>query len=173
MFGHEKKIKDTYDVDRVLVNSGLCYAQLKDFSNAKIFVDSALQICGAKCSNRVTMDAAYALGVIHLGLKQFDAAENQFLISFEKSKLAKDIRFQLDNIYLLSEISMIKNQDQKAAIYLAEAEDIISTDASYRLELIKIYFRLFSYIPNTKILKRWLFTNRSIYSSRIVLLMNK
>lgn len=125
----------------VLANIGLCYAHLGDFFNAKYYVAKSLQDCGSDCSERSKMNIEYAYGVIAQGEKNFSTAEKHFLRSFSFARKTNNARFQLDNIYLLTEIYIQQKQFHKAKRYLLEAEKLIRANVPFNLEVIKIYHR--------------------------------
>ncbi|MEX1240726.1 MAG: tetratricopeptide repeat protein [Cyclobacteriaceae bacterium] len=124
-----------------LTNLGLCYAHLGDFSNARYFVGKSLRDCGPDCSEKGRINIEYAYGVIALGERNFNAAEENFLRSYSLARKTNNTRFLLDNIYLLSEIYIQQKQFNKAKLYLLEAEELIRTNIPFNLEVIKIYYR--------------------------------
>jgi tetratricopeptide (TPR) repeat protein len=121
------------------MNISLCYTHLKDFPNAKIYLEKSIQICGATCNAQSMTHINYASGCLNLGLKNYEAAEGDFLKSLTYAKEASDFRMQLDNIYQLSEISISQKHLAKAEMFLETGNSIISDGTPYNMEMIKIY----------------------------------
>ena len=143
--------KSMHDVEYyILTNIGLCYAYLNDFSNARLYVEKSLNACHPNCLGKPMMEVKYAMGVISLGLKQYDRAENDFLTSYSSSKKLNNSRFQFDNIYYLAEIYIRQNRIRKAEYFLREAEKLIRQGAPFNLEMIKIYSRFSQLYLKTK-----------------------
>jgi tetratricopeptide (TPR) repeat protein len=135
----KRGINDNFQLWRILVNASLCYASLNNLTKAKIYIDSAVDICGPHCSDFVVMQTSQALGVIHFKSNELNIAEEQFLKSYAISKTLKETRYQFDNIYQLASIYLIQNRDQKALEYLLEAEQLINEGQLLNRESINIY----------------------------------
>jgi tetratricopeptide (TPR) repeat protein len=131
----------TVDSYLALSNISLCYAHLGDFSSARISLAKSMQGCKSDCSDRLSINIEYSLGLIAYGEGKYDAAALSFLKSYSRAKENHDTRFQFDNIYLLTEIYLRAKHFQKAEELLLEAEKLISAGASFNLEIIKIYSR--------------------------------
>ncbi|MEX2231267.1 MAG: tetratricopeptide repeat protein [Cyclobacteriaceae bacterium] len=125
----------------ILANMSLCYANLRDFKNARLFVENSLNECGKNCSEKSRINIEYTFAFISLGENQPILAEDHFLTSYTLSKKSNDTRFQLDNIYLLSEIYIERKEFKKAEFYLLEAQKLIKPNTPFNLEMIKIYSR--------------------------------
>lgn len=137
----KQRLNDDFDVPVLLINLGLCHAYLGNFIDAERFVDSGLASCDQDCNQR-RIEAAFTKGVIRLGMARADEAERFFRESLTRAVSQNDIRFQLDNIYYLSEINITKKAYDTAAAYLKRGEDLIANHAGFNLEKIKLYSRL-------------------------------
>jgi tetratricopeptide (TPR) repeat protein len=135
-----QRLNDDYERGMLLTNVSLCYAYTKDFLNAKLFADSTLAFCNRKqCKDDIRVDAYFSLGIIHFGLGKLNEAEGHFLRSYRLAGYLRNVRYQLDNIDFLSQISISRNQMSMATQYLKVAEKLISQSEPYNLEMIKIY----------------------------------
>jgi hypothetical protein len=74
--------------------------------------------------------------------ERYGEAEKRFQESYALAKALGEIRFQLDNIDYLAQICIMQDRDSLAGYYLNEGENLISKNASFNLEKIKIYSRL-------------------------------
>lgn len=124
------------------VNISLCYANLGEFENALKFLDQSISVCGTDCSAIGMMHIKYASGFIDLRLKCYKDAERAFLDSFYFAREVNDLRMQLDNICLLSEVYVSVGDESKALRYLRQAEEIIDNGIPYNMEIIKVYHKL-------------------------------
>jgi tetratricopeptide (TPR) repeat protein len=136
----KKQINQLYNFDLLLGNLSLCYAFKKDYLTAKIFADSAMKECGGHlCNDNRKLENNYSLGIIHLGLKDISKANDHFLESYAIASRINNIRFQLDNIINLTEISILQNDGARATTYLKEAEELMDAGVPFKVEMIKIY----------------------------------
>jgi tetratricopeptide (TPR) repeat protein len=133
------RYKESMDV--LLINIGLCYTQLGDYSAARKYVEMGLAVCSGNCSG-VAIQGEYALGIVYFMLNKMEAAEAHFLVSFHLSEEEKDIRYQFDNIIMLSKIYQATMRLYEAEQYLRAAE-ILANEAKYNLEVIKLYKQFF------------------------------
>ena len=141
-FEWKVKFKDSFDMDILMFNMGLCHAYLGNFPDATAHIDMGFQACGRTCSPERKMEAAFALGVTSFGLKDYLKAEKDFLRSYTIAKKLNDVRFQLDNIDFISRICLAQGRHLDASRYLESATKLIRENTSFNLENIKIYFRL-------------------------------
>lgn len=125
-----------------LVNISLCYFNLNDFMNAEKSAQQSLATCGSNCQDRELMHIRYATGSIAFGLKNFEKAESDFLVSYNFSKALDNRRMQFDNIYYLARICMSQKRMREALYYLDEADKKIEQGAPFNLEKLKIYSSL-------------------------------
>lgn len=128
--------------DILLINMGLCYTQTGEYKTAKRYVENGLSACGSNCSADIQIQGEYALGVAYFLMREMDESEKHFLQSYQMAKTIKDRRFQFDNIIMLSKIYQADGQLLKVEKYLREAENLVP-DASYNLEVIKLYKQFF------------------------------
>lgn len=134
----------------VLSNMSLAAAHLQDFSDARKYAAKSLENCGADCPENFRMFIDYAFGVIFLGERYLKQAEQYFLRSYSGAVRFNNMRYQLDNIYLLVEIYIDQNDVQKAHNYLAKAEAVLDKQPTYNLEMIKIYSRFSEFYINNR-----------------------
>jgi tetratricopeptide (TPR) repeat protein len=123
------------------MNLSLCYSQLSDFQNANIYLQESIDVCGNDCPDQAMEHIEYASGFMLLGLNEYEKAQAEFAKSYAHSKMVKDYRMQLDNIYLLAEIYIRQNRIDKAMQFLEEGEAVITQGVPFNLEMIKIYSR--------------------------------
>ena len=150
----KEKIGYQNDDDLILINISLCYAYLGKFSEAKLFVEKGLSLCGVRCSSHRILEGDFAKGVIYFGLKKFKQSEKYFLSSYLLAKKLNDTRFQLDNIDYLSQIFIQQKRMASATFYLNEAEALIRKNSAFNLEKIKIYSQFSQLYLKTKEYKK-------------------
>lgn len=130
------------DIDILLVNIGLSYSSLHNFTVAREYVDSALTTCGDGCTNDVKIQAEFAKGMIAYRLKNVDEAEQYFLKSYQLAKDVKEERLRFDNVAMLARIYMGNGKLSKAEEILKEAEFLIHS-IEYNLEVLELYKQLY------------------------------
>jgi tetratricopeptide (TPR) repeat protein len=137
-----KGAKSSSNIGILFINLGLCYVNMQDYSMANKYIDEAFSSCRNDCDDYFLMSAHYCRGTMFFDQKNFQRAESEFLESYILSMRTNDVRFQLDNLGSLSEIHIQGNKLLLAEKYLLEAEEIITSDARYRLELVEIYSQM-------------------------------
>lgn len=129
----------------ILGNAALCYAHLGEFKLAHLFLEKVVREYGRESDGLLPVDISYAFGVAYMLEGRLKTAEEYFIDSYLKAKKDGNVRFQLDNIYLLSELYIDAEQYRKAGDLLQQAEQIVQVKNSYKLEVMKIYARLSEY----------------------------
>src|SRR5690606_20706479 len=119
---------DRYDLDRLLINIGLCYNQLKDFKSANKFFSEGFSVCQQNCSKQILMEGKFGLGVASFGLQAFTDAIDHFNQSLEIAKQIGNYRFESENwVYL-------------GKIFIATGEADAATDALLKAEALAIEY---------------------------------
>ena len=150
----KREINNTFDLDILLLNIALCHTARGDFATARKFIDEAFSVCNNDCSDHFLTTAFLHLGLTSFEEGNFSESEEYLVKSFSLAKRNEDIRFQFDNISLLTEIYIKRNQITLAEKYLEEAEKLTDTDGRYRRELSEIYFQFAQLYNKSKDLKR-------------------
>ncbi len=148
------EIKDRPSLELLLINTSLCYAYKGEFLKARDFVDEISTLCKKNCSNIMYLHISFCSGVIANGLEDLISAEQHFLSAYKLAKELKDERLLLDNIIFLSEVYLKLNKLNLAEKYLSEAEQLMTADFPYNLELIKVYSGLFTLYSKSGNLKK-------------------
>lgn len=134
---------DRAELNQLYSNIAHAYSYKNDLVTARYYVDKSIDGCRKEnCPSELKMATAFCLGFIYYNSNNFKDAEIQFFKSYRLAKNNKNARFQLDNIDLLSQIHLKRDNIDEAIEYLKEAEELIRNGAPYNLELIKIYNRL-------------------------------
>ena len=150
----KREIHNTFDVDVLLLNIALCHNDRRQFAIARKFIDEAFSVCGDDCSDYVLTVAFLHLGLISLEEGNLSESEKYLVESFSLARQNNDIRFQIDNISLLTEIYIKRNEIRTAEKYLEEAEKLMKIDGRYRRELALIYFQFARLYDSSKDLKK-------------------
>jgi tetratricopeptide (TPR) repeat protein len=137
-----KRILDlSYEVSfkaNLLLNIGLCYIDLRNFSTARKFIDAGLKVCAPNCSDLIVIQGKFALGVSLFYMKKPKEAEGYFAASYELAKKDKDKRFQIENLIYLGRISAVQGHPDDAKKFLRMAESV-ADETEYNELLINIY----------------------------------
>ena len=89
-----------------LKNVGLCYANLRDFQEANLYIGKNLEICQPSCSTEDLLAIRQTQGLIALFSKAYQGLKRYFLDSYDLSKAANNKRFLLGDICFLAEIDI-------------------------------------------------------------------
>ncbi len=155
--------KNYFDYEMVLINTGLCYTQLDSLAEAKQYLHQAKTWRSQALSDEIKILFHHAMGTVLMKEGKNIDAKTQFLGSYSLAKQLKNDRLRLDNIVLLSEISILQNRFDEAEVYLREAEKTISEGSPYNRELINIYDQLIFLYSKKNDFKRM-----SFYQSRYI-----
>lgn len=124
------------------INISLCYTHLKDYGKARKYLMESFAFCRPQCSRLTSTHIQYAQGCIYLGEGNLDSAQTSFVRSLHFARSEDDPRMQLDNIYLIAEILIQRNQFSSAEKLLQEGETVIKEGIPFNMEKIKVYSRL-------------------------------
>lgn len=133
---------------RVYLNTSLCYSHIGDFSKADQFLRMGFYNSQLPGQGILAVEGLQAYGVFHLFKQNLDSAEIYILRSYSLTKELGNKRFLLNNLSVLTNIYLQKNQMSLAMKYLSEAESIMKTVPLDR-ESIGLYYRLFSFYKKT------------------------
>jgi tetratricopeptide (TPR) repeat protein len=166
-FKNSLKLKTTnknyLDYEMELINISLCYTELDSLAEAKRYLNQAKTWGSQGLSDELKILFDYAMGVVLMKEGKNMNAKTQFLESYSLAKRLKNDRLRLDNIVLLSEISILQNRFNEAEMYLRDAEKTISEGSPYNRELINIYDQLIFLYSKKNDFKRM-----SFYQSRYI-----
>src|SRR5258706_9896605 len=124
--------------DRLLINIGLCYNELGDYSAAIKFIDDGFKSCAPKCNDNTILNGEFGLGVSLFSLAKPNDAERHFLTSYNLAKKQNDKRFQIENLIYLARIKNDYRLHDEARKLLVQAESIAS-ETGYNELMINIY----------------------------------
>jgi tetratricopeptide (TPR) repeat protein len=139
---YKRTLDQSYQIsfkDVVLVNMGLCYSYLDDFSTAKKFIDDGFKACTPNCRDATIINGEFGLGTIFYLDKPKEAAKH-FLVSYEVAKKDKDKRLQIENLIFLGRVNNIRGDYKHAKKFLEMAESI-ANETEYIELRINIYKR--------------------------------
>ncbi len=125
----------------LFVNISLCYSQLEEFSKAEVYLTKTIKECERQPSDKAMMHTKLASGFLLKRLKRYDQAVDQFLSSYSLAQKINNTRIMLDNLFILAEVFIDKNELKKAGFYLQMAEKIISKGAPFPQTIMQIYSR--------------------------------
>lgn len=134
----KKDANDLHDYDRLLINIGLSYNRLLKYKDAISYFEEALTICNGECSDLVTIESQYGLGVSYYGLGNNLEAKIHFQQSYEVAKKTGNARYQAETLLNIARIQVENNADMNAKQLLLDAEKL-SSEKSYNQLLIDIY----------------------------------
>ncbi len=137
------RMEDSNGASMLRISIGLCHAYLGAVDSARYYVDLVRNACGDECAERVVMHSDFAYGVIAAFEDQNLVAKTHFEKSFRIAKSLGDVRMQLDNIEFLAEILLKEDSPRAAIAWLEVAETAIGNSSPFKLELTKIYTRLY------------------------------
>ena len=71
---HDEKIEQSDFRDQLLINTALCYNQLKRFDEARKLINDGLNYCAPNCNPITTLHGEFGLGVSYYGQQLYDEA---------------------------------------------------------------------------------------------------
>jgi tetratricopeptide (TPR) repeat protein len=169
----KKEIGDSVNFDKVLINIGLCYNQLNEFKIGIDYFNQGLDFFGKDCSEDIRRDGLLGLGFAYVGIKNSSKAEDCILKSLAISKTQNNPLYQLANLFQLSQIEILRGNNQKALGYLedakafAEKSDFTKESIQLYEELAKTYNRIFDYKHSLFYLYKYVSLKDSVYSSEL------
>ena len=126
-----------------LRNISLCYAYLKDFDNAEYYLKESLKKCGPSCSDKGIMKSKFAEGLVSYCKEDYDMATLQLFESYALAQKLESIRFQLEIIYLLTDMQLKQKKIHQAKNLLMDGERLIARGSGLNLEKLRIFNMLF------------------------------
>src|SRR5690606_13634294 len=126
-------------------NTALCYAELGEIMRAEQYLTYSDEVCGSNCFSRDRTNLEFARGLTSLRAGCSAEAEQFFCRSLRMAENDGDIRFQLDNIYFLSELYLKRKEFHKAWTLLQKGLGLVEPGSSFNLEHMKLYLRLSEY----------------------------
>jgi tetratricopeptide (TPR) repeat protein len=137
------RIKDTYDLDRLLTNIGLCYMYLNEFETATEFFNRALLLCDN--DQNITMETQFGMAICNYLKGDLKAAREYGSKSCKKAAVLSNNRFYAENLILLARVCLSEHKYDAARAYLQEAERL-SAKSGYselRMETYEHLSRLY------------------------------
>jgi len=98
---YERVLKECDQIDnkdRLLINIGLCYNELRDFASAREFIRDGMKLCAPACNPETIIQGEFGLGVSLFYIDNVREAEKHFLVSYRVSRTQDDKRLQLENL---------------------------------------------------------------------------
>lgn len=125
----------------VLLNTSLCYSQLRDFEKAREYLQKGFDKSQSINVGTIAIEGLNVKGSFYLPKGDLDSAEIFFLRSFALAKDSPNERYQLVVIFNLAQVCLDRSQLFKAEQYLLEAESLLQK-TPFRYEVRDIYSRL-------------------------------
>jgi signal transduction histidine kinase len=161
---HDSKVEKSDFRDQLLINTALCYNQLKNFDEARKLITDGINYCSPNCSDFTVLHGEFGLGVSYYGQKLFSEGLTHFKKSLAIAHRSNNIRFQAENSIYLSHIYAYSKNYDSALIALKQTEEIALSHGFNEL-LIESY-REFSNVFS----KRNDFQNASLYQNKYITL---
>lgn len=130
------------------VNLGHCHNALHEYEKGREFIQRGLEVCTGDCPVSVKIDGEYGLGVSYIYENNLDLAILHLNRSYQMAVGADDKRFQAENLIMLSQVAIDRQQYDSAIIKLTEAEKLVQASGYGKL-LIETY-RYFSKLYKQK-----------------------
>lgn len=121
-----------------LINMSLCYRALHNLKESERFLERGLKVCGTECPPAARLHINYVSGCLFFDRQEYENAERAFLTSLKSSEELEDYRLVLDNICMLAEMHIRRNELATARVYLERGENVIAAGAPYNIERIGI-----------------------------------
>ena len=170
----KNELNDVADIDKILINVGLCYSELKKSEEAIVSFNKALASCGNGCSETLKNQAFYGLGVAYFYLKDFVNSQENFKTSLDISTKQNDKQYWIDNLIWLSKIARERKEYTKSLEYLNEARqfekesEFTETLIEFYNELSKVYTSLGDFENASAHQGRYIKLKDSIYGSQLI-----
>lgn len=171
---HDKKLEKSDFTDLLLINTALCYNQLKNFDEARQLITQGLKYCSPNCNESTLLHGEFGLGVSYFGQKLFDEAKSHFKQSLLIAEKSNDIRFQAENSVYLSHIYVFQQRYDSALSALTNAEKLAKEHGYNELliESYKEYSNLYTlqedYINASAYQNKYITLKDSIYSGELI-----
>ena len=171
---HDNKVEQSDFRDQLLINTALCYNQLKNFEEARKLITQGMNFCSPNCNESTVLHGEFGLGVSYYGQKLFSEAQRHFEKSLSIAQKSENIRFQAENFIYLAHIYVITEKLDSALLALMSTEKI-AKEFGYNellIETYKEYANLFSLqkdFQNTSTYqKKYITLKDSIYSGELI-----
>jgi signal transduction histidine kinase len=167
----------TYDLDRLLLNIGGCYNKLRDYEASQKYVREGLRVCGEDCLPEKLIDGYLALGISFKEIN-IDSAKFYFDKSLTTAKQSNLKNYQIQNYTQLSELELLRKDDERAKMFLDSAEQMArETGYNGMLKTIyedyaRLYMQVGDFEKASKFQQRYIELNDSLVSSRLRNIVN-
>lgn len=153
------------------INTILCYAHLGRLSEANKGIEKIEVSFKGRLSAEMEMHFFFAQGIVAMFENDLTKAKAFFLKSLALSKMQGDDRISLDNLISLSKLDTDQGLFHLAEHYLQQANEIITEESTYNLELIQVYAQLSLISSKMLDFKKCPIINLNIFNLRIVFIM--
>ena len=171
---HDNKLEQSDFRDQLLINTALCYNQLKNFDEARKLITQGMNFCSPNCNESTVLHGEFGLGVSYYGQNLFSEAQRHFKKSLSIAQKSDDIRFQAENFIYLSHIYVITEKFD-SALYALTSTEKIGAEHGYNellIESYKEYSNLFTlqkdYENAAFYQKKYITLKDSIYSGELI-----
>ncbi len=136
--------EDNTLLDRLYINIGLTYVQSKQYEEAAQFVRKGLDICSGRCTEAVVIEGSNALGMALAGQTHYAEAERYIRESLTLSERSGNTRMIVDNLEILSTIS-IQTSDARTALAALTRGVSLCKEYHYDVPLLQMYSHFISF----------------------------
>jgi Signal transduction histidine kinase len=171
---HDSQVVNSDFRDQLLINTALCYNQLKKFDEARRLLERGLAYCSPNCNQSAQLHGEFGLGVSYYGQKLDTEAKAHFKKSLTISRQIEDIRFQAENLVYLAHIHVRNGEFDSASFALKHTEQIAGEHGFNELliETFKEYSNLYSlqldYRNASIYQQKYINLKDSIYSGELI-----
>lgn len=171
---HDNQDQNSTFRDQLLINTALCYNQLKKFEVARQLINEGIQYCSPNCNDYTILHGQFGLGVSYFGQELFEDAKIRFQTSLSVAERTNNIRFQAENLIYLAHIYVRTQKYDSAMLALVKTESIASEHGFNELliESYKEYSNLYSlqkdYEKASFYQNKYITLKDSIYSSELI-----
>ena len=171
---HDEKIEQSDFRDQLLINTALCYNQLKRFDEARKLINDGLNYCAPNCNPITTLHGEFGLGVSYYGQQLYDEAKKHFENSLAIATTTNNKRFQAENSVYIAHILVKRKQYDAAIGYLERTEKIAEEHhfSELLIETYKEYSNLYSlrndFQNASTFQKKYITLKDSIYSGELI-----
>ncbi|HYF71091.1 MAG TPA: tetratricopeptide repeat protein [Ohtaekwangia sp.] len=116
-----KKEGSHSDTQTLLINIGLAYSQLRDYEQARNYINRGLISCKINCE-QIKIQGEFALGLTEFKRGLIVASEPNFKTSLKFSRRMKNNRFIIENLVYLARIYIERGRFDLSKEALQEAE---------------------------------------------------
>lgn len=171
---HDNQLANSDFKDQLLINTALCYNQLKNFDEARKLITQGINYCSPNCSDYTILHGEFGLGVSYYGQKRFQAAQSHFKKSLSIAQKSENIRFQGENSIFLAHI-YVHEKNYDSALYALANTEKLAKEHGYNellIESYKEYSNLYTlqkdYINASAYQNKYITLKDSIYSGELI-----